>query len=112
MSKRSHGEPKTVSNRDTYDSEKNQIPGRIYRQLIMGLRQMGSSGSPGTVFTTTNNLRIARRTTHYTTIHCDRCQRWFPHERAYEQHTEDSCSHWIYDEEGKETADDHETGVV
>jgi len=56
---------------------------------------MGSSGSPGTVFPTTNNLRISRRTTYYTMIHCDRCQRWFPHERAYEQHTEDSCSHWI-----------------
>jgi hypothetical protein len=31
-------------------------------------------------------------------IYCDRCQRWFPHERAYEQHTEDSCSHWICDD--------------
>jgi len=27
--------------------------------------------------------------------YCDRCQRWFPHDRAYEQHTEDSDSHWI-----------------
>jgi hypothetical protein len=27
--------------------------------------------------------------------YCDRCQRWFPHDRAYEQHTSDSDSHWL-----------------
>ncbi|KAI0298189.1 hypothetical protein BC826DRAFT_951180 [Russula brevipes] len=27
--------------------------------------------------------------------YCNRCQRWFTHDRAYEQHIEDSSSHWI-----------------
>ena len=33
--------------------------------------------------------------TTQTMAYCDRCDRWFPHDRAYEQHTENSQSHWI-----------------
>ncbi|KAI9435084.1 hypothetical protein H4582DRAFT_702723 [Lactarius indigo] len=27
--------------------------------------------------------------------YCDRCERFFPHDRALEQHKEESLSHWI-----------------
>jgi len=27
-----------------------------------------------------------------------RCEWWFPHDQAYEQHTEDSHSHWVIGE--------------
>ena len=39
-------------------------------------------------------LRLSHCTT-YTMAYCDRCDRSFPHDRAYEQHTENSHSHWI-----------------
>ncbi|KAI0299998.1 hypothetical protein B0F90DRAFT_1810532 [Multifurca ochricompacta] len=29
--------------------------------------------------------------------HCDRCERWFPHDQAYDQHRENSNNHWICD---------------
>ncbi|KAH9168393.1 hypothetical protein EDB89DRAFT_1992280 [Lactarius sanguifluus] len=32
------------------------------------------------------------------TAYCDQCERWFPHDRALEQHKEDSNSHWICDD--------------
>ncbi|KAH8977821.1 hypothetical protein EDB92DRAFT_2056297 [Lactarius akahatsu] len=31
-------------------------------------------------------------------VYCDRCERWFPHDRALEQHKEDSDSHWACDD--------------
>ncbi|SRR6266702_3700285 len=33
-----------------------------------------------------------------TMAYCDRCERWFPHDRALEQHKEDSNSHWACDD--------------
>ncbi|KAH8990416.1 hypothetical protein EDB86DRAFT_1774917 [Lactarius hatsudake] len=32
------------------------------------------------------------------TAYCDRCERWFPHDRALVRHKEDSNSHWICDD--------------
>jgi hypothetical protein len=31
-------------------------------------------------------------------VYCDRCSRWFRHDRAFEQHKEDSNSHWPCDD--------------
>jgi hypothetical protein len=59
---------------------------------------MGSSDRPETSFPpSTKSASPPYQHTH-TMAYCDRCERWFPHDRAYEQHVENSSSHWMCDD--------------
>lgn len=41
---------------------------------------------------------LASDNDHRMAFYCGRCERWFPHNRALEQHIEDSSSHWLCDD--------------
>ncbi|KAH9020053.1 hypothetical protein EDB84DRAFT_1515846 [Lactarius hengduanensis] len=87
----------------TFDGVKNlQLTGGVVRDLFRHL-QRGEGELPSVLLL---GLREPVPSAFQTlplpppiiTAYCDRCDQWFPHDRALEQHKEDSDSHWACDD--------------